>query len=78
VVIAGKKLDDFIQQSIDGINVTEAAKKSRQKKYKEEKCASLQVFLDKNLVNDFKATVKRRGESQACVVKRFIESYLSS
>ncbi len=47
-------------------------------RHKEKKCASVQVFLERKMVEAFKALVKQNGHNQAGVIRGFIESYMSS
>jgi hypothetical protein len=55
----------------------EKSKKNYQMAYKNEKYASLQVFLEKNMVMEFKEKAKQNNQSQAEVIRGFIKSYLS-
>jgi hypothetical protein len=73
-----KPIEVYIQQKIDGTDAKIQTKISKQKKYKETKCDSLQVFLEKSLVQEFKEKVKQNGETQAGVIRGFIKYYLSS
>jgi len=47
-------------------------------RYKTRECASLQVFLQEDLVNAFKALVRENGHTQAGVIRGLVRSYLST
>lgn len=52
-------------------------KKSNAKRnYKKEKCASLQVFLEKDLVFEFKEKAKEMNLSQAEIIREFLEDFI--
>jgi len=46
--------------------------------YKTRECASLQVFLQKDLVSAFKTLVRENGHTQAGVIRGLVRSYLST
>jgi len=54
-----------------------AANESK-KRYKTRECASLQVFLQEDLVNEFKTLVRKNGHTQAGVIRGLVRSYLST
>jgi hypothetical protein len=72
-----KDLNKYIQQTFYDSGAKEDNIKRCKRDYKINKCASLQVFLPKDVVMAFKAKVKESGNSQASVIKGFLESYLS-
>lgn len=75
-------LENFIVQHFEKKAAKEKQKRDvvrkKTKKYKDRECASLQVFLKKDIVNEFKMQVRESGQSQASVIRGFIESYLST
>ena len=70
-------IEKYLHEQIDKKNRQKDALRRANKKYKQQKCASLQVFIDKDIVYDFKERVKKNGHTQAGVLRGFIKSYLS-
>ena len=48
------------------------------KKYKETKCGSLQVFIERELVESFKEKARENKQTQAAAIRGFIKGYLKS
>ena len=70
-------MENCLREHVDKKNRQKDSLKRADKKYKQQKCASLQVFIDKDVVYDFKERVKKNGHTQAGVLRGFIKSYLS-
>jgi len=77
-MVLNKNINEYVQQSFYEKHEKENYFKSKQQKYKNNKCASLQVFLEKSMVEAFKEKVKQNEQSQAKVIRGFIKSYLST
>lgn len=78
----GGLLRDYLQKRLDDQDAKERMQREgirqKTKKHKKEKLASLQVFLDKELVRRFKEETKVCGYSQAEILKSMIMGYLES
>ena len=75
-------LEKFVAHHLEGQAVKQRQKRDviRKKttKFKDRECASLQVFLRKDIVNAFKTQVRANGHTQAGVIRGFIVSYLKT
>ncbi len=70
-------LGNYIQMSFYEDDQRKQRIQESKNRHKEKKCASVQVFLERQMVEAFKALVKRNGHNQAGVIRAFIESYMS-
>ncbi len=70
-------LTKYIQLSFEGEEQKKKRVQESKDRYKKEKCASVQVFLEKEMVEEFKNRVKKNGHIQANLLRGFIKSYLA-
>lgn len=77
----GELLREYLRQHLEREELKKLKKREsiqqKTKKHKDEKLASVQVFLEKDLVERFKAKAKEMGVSQASVIRGAVIKFLS-